>query len=99
MRGRYSMATAGTPQDLTITPRDRRFGRGSRQERWWMGGDPVATAFYNALSATFPKGEAFFVESVRVFREGADPKLAGEIKRSEERRVGKECRSRWSPYH
>ena len=24
-------------------------------------------------------------------------KLAG--KRSEERRVGKECRSRWSPYH
>ena len=24
---------------------------------------------------------------------------AGEIDRSEERRVGKECRSRWSPYH
>src|ERR1035437_7662068 len=23
----------------------------------------------------------------------------GEIPRSEERRVGKECRSRWSPYH
>ena len=23
----------------------------------------------------------------------------GEIRRSEERRVGKECRSRWSPYH
>ena len=23
----------------------------------------------------------------------------GEEKRSEERRVGKECRSRWSPYH
>ena len=22
-----------------------------------------------------------------------------EISRSEERRVGKECRSRWSPYH
>ena len=22
-----------------------------------------------------------------------------EIQRSEERRVGKECRSRWSPYH
>jgi len=25
--------------------------------------------------------------------------LQGAIKRSEERRVGKECRSRWSPYH
>src|SRR5256885_6683847 len=26
-------------------------------------------------------------------------KLADELIRSEERRVGKECRSRWSPYH
>src|SRR3712207_2593188 len=25
--------------------------------------------------------------------------LGGELVRSEERRVGKECRSRWSPYH
>ena len=24
---------------------------------------------------------------------------AGQLTRSEERRVGKECRSRWSPYH
>jgi predicted metal-dependent hydrolase len=74
------MARAHTPQDLTITPRDRRFGRGARQDHWWLGGDPVATAFYNALSATFPKGEAFFVESVRMFREGTPPKLAAEIK-------------------
>jgi predicted metal-dependent hydrolase len=74
------MARNVTPSDLTITPRDRRFGRGQEAQRWWMGGDPVATAFYNALSATFPKGEAFFVESVRAFRDGAEPKLAGEIK-------------------
>ena len=74
------MTRSGTPADLTITPRDRRFGRGLTQDRWWMGGDPVATAFYNALSATFPKGEAFFVESVRQFREGTPPKLAAEIK-------------------
>ena len=26
-------------------------------------------------------------------------RLRDEIIRSEERRVGKECRSRWSPYH
>ncbi len=74
------MARAATPSDLMITPRDRRFGRGASQNRWWMGGDPVATAFYNALSATFPKGEAFFVESVRAFRDGAAPKLEAEIK-------------------
>jgi predicted metal-dependent hydrolase len=74
------MNAVTTPQDLTITPRDRRFGRGQRQERWWMGGDPIATAFYNALSATFPRGEGFFVESVRKFREGTPEKLAAEIK-------------------
>ena len=26
-------------------------------------------------------------------------KIIGFLNRSEERRVGKECRSRWSPYH
>ena len=74
------MARDATPSDLTITPRDRRFGRQDKTARWWLGGDPVGTALYNALSATFPKGEAFFVESVRAFREGANPKLAAEIK-------------------
>ena len=41
-----------------------------------------------------------------IFQQGGI-KMAGEVeklqelveKRSEERRVGKECRSRWSPYH
>jgi len=74
------MAREVTPSDLTITPRDWRFGRGARTERWWMAGDPYGTAFYNALSATFPRGEAFFVESVRAFRDDAPPKLAEEIR-------------------
>ena len=74
------MGRAVTPSDLTITPRDLRFGRNSNPSRWWMDGDAVATAFYNALSATFPKGEGFFVESVRKFREGAPSKLEAEIK-------------------
>jgi predicted metal-dependent hydrolase len=74
--------TAGsvTPKDLTITPRDRKFARDPKPTRWWNGGDPVATALYNALSATFPEGEAFFVESVRRFREGTPAKLSEEIK-------------------
>ncbi len=69
-----------TPTDLTITPRDRRFGRGDVQKRWWLGGDPIATAFYNSLSITFPRGEAFFVESVRAFRDGVPERLEKEIK-------------------
>ena len=31
--------------------------------------------------------------------EFATPYTVGNALRSEERRVGKECRSRWSPYH
>lgn len=68
-----------TPADLTITPRDRRFGRNRRAERHWLNGDPIATAFFNALSITFPRGEAFFIESVRAFRDGVPAQLAGEI--------------------
>ncbi|HZC37240.1 MAG TPA: metal-dependent hydrolase, partial [Sphingomicrobium sp.] len=48
--------------------------------RLWHGGRVEATAIYNALSTTFPTGEAFFVESVRKFRDGAPPRLAEEIK-------------------
>jgi uncharacterized protein len=72
-------ATLPTPADLTITPRDRRFNREALDQRLWHGGRVEATAIYNALSSTFPKGEAFFVESVRAFREGAGPKLAADI--------------------
>ena len=72
--------TLPTPADLSITPRDRRFGRDATMRRLWHDGSVEATAIYNALSSTFPIGEAYFVESVRSFREGAPPKLAEEIK-------------------
>ena len=38
-------------------------------------------------------------EVVIANREIEDDKVVQPLKRSEERRVGKECRSRWSPYH
>lgn len=69
-----------TPADLTIRPRDIAFGRGATPVRWWMGGDPVATAFYNALSASFPQGERFFIDAVRRFRDHAGPELQEQIK-------------------
>jgi len=71
---------AATPPDLSIIPRDRRFGRGEATAHWWHGAKPAATALYNALSATFPIGEAYFVESVRAFRDGAPEPLASEIR-------------------
>ena len=69
-----------TPAELSITPRDRRFGRHAATPRLWHGGRVEATAIYNALSTTFPAGEAFFVESVRAFRAGTPPELSAQIK-------------------
>ncbi|WP_188065179.1 metal-dependent hydrolase [Sphingobium sp. KCTC 72723] len=68
-----------TPTDLTITPRDRRFGRGQGSARHWLNGDPIATAFFNALSITFPRGEAYFIDSVRAFRDDVPERLGREI--------------------
>ena len=46
--------------------------------------------FYNYVLVSLDVTEAVAAEAVAI---GAD------LIRSEERRVGKECRSRWSPYH
>ena len=74
---------APTPADLTITVRDERFNRAATPKRWWAG-EPFGTAWHNALSATFPRGEAFFIEAVKAHRptegDGADPKLTAEIR-------------------
>ena len=39
------------------------------------------------------------LERIKAEKERRDRILVEEVDRSEERRVGKECRSRWSPYH
>lgn len=72
------MASAA-PADLAITPRNLRFGRDEVRGRWWLGGDAVATAWHNALSASFPAGEAFFIETVRRFRDQVPAELAAQI--------------------
>jgi predicted metal-dependent hydrolase len=74
------LADRPTPADLDIVVRDRRFARDAQAKRWWLNNDPIATAWFNALSATFPRGEAFFVEAVKAHRDGADPKLEREIR-------------------
>ena len=68
-----------TPTDLTIEPREIAFGREAPHPRWWLADDPVATAFYNALSITFPLGERFFMDAVRHYRDRTPPVLQGQI--------------------
>ena len=74
-----TMRPAPTPEGLEITIRDERFNRDAKPRRWWAG-DAFGTAWHNALSATFPRGEAFFIEAVKAHRAGADPKLEAEIR-------------------
>lgn len=76
----YTPIPSGETSAPPITVRDRRFGRGVRQDRWWAGGDPIATAWFNALSATFPRGEALFIDSLKAFRDGTPPQLQAEIR-------------------
>jgi predicted metal-dependent hydrolase len=68
-----------TPADLTITPRDLRLDRNVSNARWWHGGDPVATAYFNALSASFPQGETFFIDAVRRYWDRTEGPLQQQI--------------------
>lgn len=37
--------------------------------KFWFANDPFKTRFFDALSLTFPEGERFFIESVRLYRD------------------------------
>jgi uncharacterized protein len=76
------IATKLSVSDGIFQSRNKRFGRSPdyAQNRWWLNKNPYATALFNAMSYSFPKGEAFFVEAVKAHSEGAPPKLAAEIR-------------------
>ena len=65
----------------------------SKVESGYIGGT-VPNPTYKQVCG----GDTGHAEAIRVTFD-TDQISTGEILRSEERRVGKECRSRWSPYH
>ena len=73
-------ATKHTPDDLAVAPRDIRFDLTSAQKGHWLGGDPVGTAVFNALSLTFPDGERMFMDAVKAYRDRLTGKLAEDAK-------------------
>ena len=56
-----------------------------------------ATALFGIIPIIRLEKSAYRLILMFVFRR--EPKDFAPLCRSEERRVGKECRSRWSPYH
>lgn len=71
---------SATPEEHALVVRDQRFNREHLVPRWWHSNDPVATAWYNSVSASLPRGEAFFIDTMRMFRDDLPPKLASELK-------------------
>lgn len=49
--------------------------------RFWFGNDPFKTRLFDALSLTFPDGERYFIQCVRLFKEQIqEPELAERVK-------------------
>jgi hypothetical protein len=70
-----------TPTDIAIEPRNREHAIAQSLARDWFGGNPFKTAWFNAMSITFPLGEKFFIDSVRHYADRiTDPKLQQEIR-------------------
>lgn len=71
---------SATPEEHALIVRDQRFDRQHKTARWWHSNDPVATAWYNSVSASLPRGEAFFIDTLKAFRADLPPRLAAEVK-------------------
>jgi predicted metal-dependent hydrolase len=64
-----------------IKPRNRNHDLSESLKGEWFENDPFLTAFFNAMSITFPIGEKFFIDSVRHYRDDiTDPKLLEDIR-------------------
>lgn len=70
-----------TPADVEVLPRNREYDIDRSLQRDWFDNHPFKTAWFNAMSITFPLGEKFFIDSVRHFSDQiVDPKLNEEIR-------------------
>ena len=70
-----------TPADVCVVPRNRQYDIERCLKGDWFDGHPFKTAWFNAMSITFPLGEKFFIDSVRKFSDQIeDPKLIDEIR-------------------
>jgi predicted metal-dependent hydrolase len=68
--------SAASEEEHALIVRDERFCRNNPPSRWWLNGDPIATAWYNSVSSSLPRGEAFIVDSTKAYRDEVPPRLA-----------------------
>ncbi|MFC4293136.1 metal-dependent hydrolase [Sphingorhabdus arenilitoris] len=68
--------------------RDFRTDTPPAPNRHWVRGDPFHSAFFNALSAVFPAGEAFMIRSIKPWQKRTPPTLAADIRNFVEQEAG-----------
>lgn len=70
-----------TPSDVSVLPRNREYDIARSLAGDWFDHHAFKTAWFNAMSITFPLGEKFFIDSVRHFAgQIEDPKLTEDIR-------------------
>ena len=88
-------ATATTTVTVTANPGSN----GDSSDPSNSGSLPAGQQFLVDQKSSNPKGSVKTNESPRIDGKMYPHSIRNYRSRSEERRVGKECRSRWSPYH
>ncbi|MFZ5723437.1 MAG: metal-dependent hydrolase [Pseudomonadota bacterium] len=74
------MSRQAAGASVNIPPRRMDFEFEGRTPRYWYGNDPFLSLFWSTLSALFPEGEQFFVDSVRHYRDKiTDPVLRAQV--------------------
>lgn len=67
------------PQRSRLHVRQFRGGTTKLAARHWVRGDMYATAFLNALSVVFPRGESFMIEALHPWKDRTEGKLREDI--------------------
>ncbi len=74
-------SSSGTPEHVSINPQRIGFEFNEQVPRYWANNSPMLSHTMNAFSVLFPKGEKFFVDAVRAYRDRVeDPKLLEEVR-------------------
>jgi len=75
------MSSTQASNDRVIKPRRMEFDMTQQQDKYFFGGNPIISTLMYALSASFPDGERFFIDSVRHYQKDIDdPVLSKQIR-------------------
>ena len=69
LRGKRASRVTTPPVSMVPTVRQPDFPLPDSVPTYWWDNDPVKTLLLSALSASFPAGEKFFIDSVRYYRD------------------------------